>query len=108
MQFVRLGRSSLRVSRLSPGAMGFGDTSWRSWVLALEESRAIFRRATEHGLNVIATRGGGAGPLWDLCSATTGANPIGKAASDRGYSRKHLLEAVERSLRRLQNDYIDL
>jgi len=44
MQQVRLGRSSLRLSRLSLGAMGFGDTNWRSWVLALDDSRAIFRR----------------------------------------------------------------
>jgi aryl-alcohol dehydrogenase-like predicted oxidoreductase len=55
MDYVRLGRSSLKLSRLGLGAMGFGDTSWRSWVLGLADSRAIFRRAIEAGINFIDT-----------------------------------------------------
>lgn len=52
MDYVWLGRS-LKLSRLGLGAMGFGDTSWRSWMLGLEDSRAIFRRAIEAGINFI-------------------------------------------------------
>jgi aryl-alcohol dehydrogenase-like predicted oxidoreductase len=123
MQHVRLGQSSLRVSRLSLGAMGFGDNSWRSWVLALEDSRAIFRRALEAGISVIdtcdyysnglseeivGTLVAEAGPRADLVIATKAGNPMGKAANARGYSRKHLFAAVEQSLRRLKTDYIDI
>lgn len=123
MQHVRLGRSSLCVSRLSLGAMGFGDTRWRSWVLALDDSRAIFRRALDAGIGVIdtcdyysaglsetivGTLVAEAGSRADLVIATKAGNNMGKAANARGYSRKHLFEAVEQSLRRLQTDYIDL
>ncbi len=123
MQQVRLGRSSLRVSRLSLGAMGFGDTSWRSWVLALDDSRTIFRRAIGHGINVIdtcdfysaglsesivGTLVAETGARADWVIATKAGNPMGKAANARGYSRKHLFEAVEHSLRRLKTDYIDI
>lgn len=123
MLHVRLGRSSLRVSRLSLGAMGFGDTTWRSWVLALDESRAIFHRALDRGISVIdtcdyysagvsesivGTLVAEAGPRSDFVIATKAGNPMGNAANARGYSRKHLFEAVEQSLRRLQTDYIDL
>jgi 1-deoxyxylulose-5-phosphate synthase len=123
MQQVRLGRSSLRVSRLSLGAMGFGDTTWRSWVLALDDSRAIFRRALDRGVSVIdtcdyysaglsetivGTLVAEAGSRADLVIATKAGNPMGTAANARGYSRKHLFEALDQSLRRLKTDYIDL
>ena len=123
MQQVRLGRSSLRLSRLSLGAMGFGDTSWRSWVLALDDSRTIFRRALDRGISVIdtcdyysaglsetivGTLVAEQGARAELLIATKAGNPMGRAANARGYSRKHLFEAVEASLRRLRTDYIDL
>ena len=123
MQQARLGRSSLSVSQLSLGAMGFGDTSWRSWVLALDDSRAVFRRALDRGISVIDTCDYYSAGLSesivgtlvaetasraDLVIATKAGNPMGKAANARGYSRKHLFEAVEQSLRRLKTDYIDI
>ena len=123
MQQVRLGRSSLRVSRLSLGAMGFGDTGWRSWVLALEESRTVFRRALDSGISLIDTCDyysagmsetivgsliAETGCRADLLIATKAGNPMGSAANARGFSRKHLFEAVEQSLRRLKTDYIDI
>ncbi|MBI3710459.1 MAG: aldo/keto reductase, partial [Proteobacteria bacterium] len=55
MEYVRLGASGLKVSRLSLGAMGFGDRKWRSWVLPLEESRVVFKRALDAGINLIDT-----------------------------------------------------
>jgi aryl-alcohol dehydrogenase-like predicted oxidoreductase len=122
MQQVRLGRTSLRVSRLSVGSMGFGDTTRRSWVLALDDSSAVFRCALDSGISVldtcdyfsaglsetiVGTLVAEAGSRADLVIATKAGNPMANAANARGYSRKHLFEAVEQSLRRLKTDYID-
>lgn len=123
MEYVGLGKAGLKVSRLGLGAMGFGDRSWRSWVLDLEQSRAIFRRAVEVGINLIDTcdyySGGAseeivgklvaeAGDRAGLVIATKVGNPMGRDANARGYSRKHIIEAAEASLRRLRMDYIDI
>lgn len=123
MDYVRLGQCGLKVSRLALGAMGFGDRSWRSWVLPLEESRAIFRRAADAGINLIDTcdyYSSGVseqivgtliaehGSRADWIVATKVGNPMGKGANARGFSRKHLFEAVDASLRRLHTDYIDI
>ncbi|HEX5325779.1 MAG TPA: aldo/keto reductase [Acetobacteraceae bacterium] len=123
MDHVRLGRAGLKVSRLGLGAMGFGDRSWRSWVLDLEQSRAVFRRAIAAGINFIDTcdyYSAGAseeivgtlvaefGNRAELVIATKVGNPMGRDANARGFSRKHVIEAAERSLRRLRTDYIDI
>lgn len=123
MQYVNLGRSGLKVSRLSLGAMGFGSPEWRSWVLAEEQSRAIARKAFDAGINVIDTcdyysSGRSEEIVGRLCKdfvkrseivlATKVGNPMGKGPNARGFSRKHLFEAVDASLRRLGTDYIDL
>ena len=123
MDCVRLGQCGLKVSRLALGAMGFGDRSWRSWVLPLDESRAIFRRAADAGINLIDTcdyYSSGVsedivgtliaehGARSDWIIATKAGNPMGKGPNARGFSRKHLFEAVDASLRRLRTDYIDI
>ena len=123
MQFVTLGRSNLRVARLSLGAMGIGDRSWRDWVLPEAEGRAIVKRALDHGINLIDTcdyYSNGRSEeavgriLRDLVKreevivATKVGNPMGKGPNARGFSRKHLFEAADASLKRLGIDYIDL
>lgn len=123
MEYVRLGRTGLKVSRLGLGAMGFGDRSWRSWVLDLEQSRAVFRRAVESGINFIDTcdyySNGvseeivGAllaehGNRAEMVVATKVGNPMGRDANARGFSRKHIVHAAEQSLRRLRADHIDI
>jgi aryl-alcohol dehydrogenase (NADP+) len=123
MDTVRLGWSGLKISRLGLGAMGFGDKSWRSWVLDLDQSRAVFRRAIEAGINFIDTcdyySAGvseeivGAlvaehGNRAELVIATKVGNPMGRDANARGFSRKHVIDAAERSLRRLRTDHIDI
>jgi aryl-alcohol dehydrogenase-like predicted oxidoreductase len=123
MQYVRFGGSSLKVSRISLGAMGFGDASWRKWVLDESGSREIMRLAVEAGINLIDTcdfYSSGASEriignaLWEytprdqIVLATKLGNPMGKHPNARGYSRKHIFDAVEQSLRRLNTDYIDL
>jgi aryl-alcohol dehydrogenase (NADP+) len=122
MEHARLGRTGLQVSRLCLGTMTFG--------LQTEESTAvaILDRAAEGGIDFLDTSD--AYPLGgDLstrgiteeilgrwlrgkrdrfivatkCFAQTGPAPF-----DRGNSRKHIMDAVDASLRRLQTDYIDL
>lgn len=123
MEYVRLGQAGLKVSRIGLGAMGFGDRSWRSWVLDLEQSREIFRRAIDAGVNFIDTCDyysagaseeivgklvGEVGSRTGMVIATKVGNPMGRDANARGYSRKHIIEAAEGSLRRLRTDYIDV
>ena len=55
MDYVSLGRSGLKVSRLCLGMMTYGSPSWRDWVLPEAEGRRFFRRALEHGINFFDT-----------------------------------------------------
>ncbi len=123
MQYTRLGNCGLTVSRLSLGIMGIGDKKWRSWVLDVGESKPVVRSALDHGINLIDTcdfYSGGASEsaLGELLNgfidrsqvliATKFGMNMGSAANQRGYSRKHVIEACEASLRRLKTDRIDL
>ena len=123
MDYVNLGRSGLKVSRLTLGAMGFGDQAWRGWVLKEDESRAIIRRALDLGINAIDTcdyySNGRSEEIVgraikdfvkreEIVLATKVGMPMGKGPNARGFSRKHIVEAVDQSLERLQVDYIDL
>jgi aryl-alcohol dehydrogenase-like predicted oxidoreductase len=123
LQYVNVGRSGLRLSRLTLGAMGFGDPKWRSWVLQEDASRAIIRRALDQGINAIDTcdyySSGRSEEIVgraikdfvkrdEIVLATKVGMPMGKGPNARGFSRKHIIEAVEQSLKRLQVDYIDL
>lgn len=123
MEYVRLGRSSLKISRLGFGCMGIGDKGWRSWVLDQGEAIPVLNRALDHGINFFDTcdyySNGrseeilgawlkNAVPRRELVIATKAGNPMGKGPNQRGYSRKHLFEAIDASLRRLGVDYVDL
>jgi aryl-alcohol dehydrogenase-like predicted oxidoreductase len=122
MEHVRLGKSGLQVSRLCLGTMTFG--------LQIDETAAdaILDRAAEAGIDFLDTSD--AYPLGgDLSTkgvteeiigrwmrgkrdrfilATKCFGPTGPAPFDAGNSRKHIMSAVDASLRRLQTDYIDL
>ena len=123
MEYVNLGRTGLRVSRLCLGTMTFGSKDWRPWVLPAYASRPFLRRALDAGINFFDTadmysRGvseeivGRA--LADFASrdqvviATKAFFPMGDGPNDRGLSRKHLFDAIDASLRRLGTDYVDL
>lgn len=123
MDFVRFGRSNLKVSRLGLGAMGFGDGSWRAWVVPEDEARPVIARALESGINLVDTcdfYSAGASEtilgnvLWDVARrdevvlATKAGNPMAPHANGRGFSRKHLFAAIDASLRRLRTDHVDL
>ncbi len=104
--------------------MTYGSKQWQEWVLEEEESRPFIKRALELGINFFDTadaysRGvsekilGQAlkdfGPSRDqLVIATKVFNAMGDDPNQRGLSRKHIMHAIDDSLRRLGTDYIDL
>ncbi|WP_321842334.1 aldo/keto reductase [Paraburkholderia bannensis] len=122
MQYRRFGQTGLSVSRLCLGTMTFG--------LQTEEdvSRLILDKAADAGVNFIDTAdvyplGGGethAGRTEEIVGrwlkgrrerfilATKAVGKVGPSPWDQGASRKHLLDAIDNSLRRLGTDYVDL
>ena len=122
MQYTRLGRSGLQVSKLCLGTMNFG------WDAEEAASFAIMDRALEHGINFFDTanvygwklgeglteqimgrwfRQGG-GRREKVVLATKVFNPMGKGPNDKGLSARHIRLACEESLKRLKTDYLDL
>jgi aryl-alcohol dehydrogenase (NADP+) len=124
MDYVNLGSSGLKASRICVGCMTFGARKWREWVLEEQESRPLIRQAIEAGINFFDTADvysigvseeilGRAlkefGPPRDrLVIATKVFGVMGDDPNQRGLSRKHILHAIDDSLRRLQTDYVDL
>jgi aryl-alcohol dehydrogenase (NADP+) len=123
MQYVNLGKTGLKVSRLCLGTMTYGSREWREWVLTEEESRPFIKRALESGINFFDTADmyslgvsekilGQA--LKDFARrdqviiATKVYNAMGDGPNDRGLSRKHIFDSIDASLQRLQTDYVDL
>jgi 1-deoxyxylulose-5-phosphate synthase len=123
MEYVRLGNTGLKVSRICLGTMTYGTSKWRPWVLDEDASRPFFKRAIELGINFFDTadmysRGmseevtGRAlkefAPRDQLVIATKVFYPVGPGPNDGGLSRKHIFAAIDNSLRRLGVDYVDL
>src|SRR5258705_1136609 len=124
MDYVNLGSSGLKVSRICLGCMTYGSKDWRPWVLEEEESRPFLRRALELGINFFDTADmyslgaseeilGRAlkefGPSRDrVVIATKVYQPMGDDPNQRGLSRKHIMHSIDDSLRRLGTDYVDL
>jgi len=125
MDYVNLGSTGLRVSRLCIGCMSFGDPAWRgwTWVRNEEESRPFVRQALEAGINFFDTAdfySVGASErivgkaLADFARrdevviATKVCLPMGDGPNQRGLSRKHVMESIDASLTRLGTDYVDL
>ena len=123
MDYVNLGKTGLKVSRLCLGCMSFGSSKWRSWVLDDEAARPFVQKALEGGINFFDTADvysqgdservvGGAlkdfAKRHEVVIATKVNGPMGKDANNKGLSRKHIMDAIDRSLQRLQTDYVDL
>jgi 1-deoxyxylulose-5-phosphate synthase len=123
MEYVNLGNSGLKVSRICLGAMTYGTSKWRDWVLDEEESRPFIQRALELGINFFDTA--------NMYSAGASEEVLGRALHDfarreevviatkvyfpyndkpnqGGLSRLHIMRAIDDSLRRLGSDYVDL
>ena len=123
MQTTRFGKTGMKVSRLCLGCMTYGAKSWREWVLDEEESRPFLREAYERGVNFFDTADvysqgvseeivGRAlkelAPRDEVVIATKVHGQMGKNPNGGGLSRKHIMEAIDHSLRRLGTDYVDL
>lgn len=123
MQYVNLGNTGLKVSRLCLGCMTYGSSKWRDWVLDEEASRPFIKRALEAGINFFDTANmysdgvseevtGRA--LHDFASrdeiviATKVFNRMRPDPNGRGLSRKAIMTEIDHSLRRLGTDYVDL
>jgi len=124
MDYVNLGATGLKVSRICLGTMTYGSSKWREWVLDEEASRPLIKQALEAGINFFDTADmyslgaseevlGRAlkdfGPARDkVIIATKVFFPVGDDPNQRGLSRKHVMHAIDDSLRRLGTDYVDL
>lgn len=126
MQYVRLGKSGLKVSRICLGTMAYGDGTKGNhpWALGEAEGRPFFRQALDAGINFFDTA--------NVYSEGVSEEIMGRALKDfarrdeiviatkvhgemrpgdangRGLSRKAILTEIDHSLRRLQTDYVDL
>jgi aryl-alcohol dehydrogenase (NADP+) len=124
MEYVNLGASGLKVSRLCLGMMTYGDPGWRPWILDEEASRPFVKKALDAGINFFDTA--------DMYSKGVSEELTGKLLREfgvrrenvvvatkvffnltdevnaGGLSRKHIMDAIDASLKRLGMDYVDL
>ena len=125
MEYVKFGNTGLEVSRICLGTMGFGDvsTGFHQWVVDEAQSREVIKRALDLGINFFDTA--------NVYSAGTSEEYLGRALKDfadrdkvviatkvnfrmhegpngAGLSRKHILSEIDKSLKRLETDYVDL
>ena len=123
MNYINLGKSGIKVSRICLGTMTYGSPEWRSWVLDEQASRPFIKHALELGINFFDTA--------DMYSLGRSEEIVGRALkdyakrdkviigtkvywqmserpNDKGLSRKHIMDAIDASLRRLGTDYVDL
>jgi len=123
MEYVRLGRSGLKVSRLCLGTMNMGTPQWKPWIFDEAQSEPIVRHALDKGVNFI--------DLADLYSTGVGEEVVGRilkrlvrreeivvttkvgydmasTPNAGGHSRKHIMDGIDGSLRRLDMDYVDV
>jgi aryl-alcohol dehydrogenase-like predicted oxidoreductase len=124
METIRLGKSGLKVSRLCLGMMTYGSSKWRNWVLDEEQALPFVKRALEAGINFFDTADvyslGASEEVLGSTLKTCGArresvviatkvfNAMSDEVNDQGLSRKHILDSIDRSLRRLKMEYVDL
>ncbi len=124
MQYANLGKSGLKVSRLSLGMMTYGTSKWRPWVLDEDASRPFIKKALDAGINFFDTA--------DIYSNGVSEELTGKFLRElgvkresiviatkvffnltdeinaSGLSRKHIMDGIDASLKRLGMDYVDL
>ena len=124
MEYVNLGKSGLKVSRLCLGMMSYGTSQWRPWVLDEEPARPFIEKALETGINFFDTA--------DMYSKGLSEEVLGKSlkhfgvnresvviatkvyfnltgeVNAGGLSRKHIMDAIDASLKRLGMEYVDL
>jgi aryl-alcohol dehydrogenase (NADP+) len=124
MEYANLGRSGLNVSRICLGCMTYGNSRWRPWVLDRDASLPFFRQAWEAGITFYDTAdmySDGvseevtgwalrelAAPRERVVVASKVFHPMGPTGNERGLSRKHIMASIDKTLKRLGYDYVDL
>ena len=124
MQYTNLGKTGLKVSRLCLGMMSYGSKTWREWVLDEEGAKPFVRRALDAGINFFDTADvyslGESEKITgnllkffgvkreNVVVATKVNGQMSDNINDKGLSRKHILDSIDKSLKRLQMDYVDL
>jgi aryl-alcohol dehydrogenase (NADP+) len=122
MQYVNLGRTGLKVSRLCLGMMSYGSKTWKEWVLEGDDARPFVNRALDAGINFFDTADvysfGESERITgrmlkdikreNIVVATKVNQQMSSDPNDRGLSRKHIMDSIDKSLKRLQMDYVDL
>src|SRR5215207_2728090 len=125
MEYARLGSTGMQVSRLCLGCMGFGDAErWvHKWVLNEENSRPIIKKALELGINFFDTANvysiGASEEILgralkdfakrdEVVIATKVHGKMREGPNGGGLSRKAILSEIDKSLKRLETDYVDL
>jgi len=125
MEYVKLGNTGLDVSRICLGCMGFGDPDrWiHSWVLREAESRVIIKKAIDLGINFFDTANvyslGASEEILgralidyanrdEIVIATKVNQRMHDGPNGAGLSRKAIMSEIDKSLKRLGTDYVDL
>jgi aryl-alcohol dehydrogenase-like predicted oxidoreductase len=124
VDYIRLGSAGLKVSRICLGMMSYGTAAERAWHLDEAAAEPIVKAAIDGGVTFFDTAdtysdgvseqitGRLLGRLFDhredYVLATKVYFPMGTGPNDRGLSRKHVLSAIDASLRRLGTEYVDL
>ena len=124
MEYARLGSTGMKVSRICLGCMSYGQAAERNqWTLDEEQSRPYIQRALELGINFFDTADVYSNGVSESVTgralrdfarrdevviATKVRFPTGKGPNDVGLSRKHIMSAIDASLKRLGTDYVDL
>jgi len=124
MDFLPLGNSGLKVSRLCLGCMSYGSSKARPWILDEEAALPFFQQALEAGINFFDTAdlysqgmseevtGRALKKLGvrreEVIIAAKVFYPTGTTPNEQGTSKKHVRHAIDASLRRLAVDYVDL
>ncbi|MER8403028.1 aldo/keto reductase [Mesorhizobium sp. M1348] len=124
MEYTRLGKAGLEISRICFGTMSFGNkTEVRPWVLGIEDARPLFRAAWEGGINFFDTANVYAegtseeitglllkelAPRDEIVLATKVFHRMRRGPNGAGLSRKAILSEIDCSLKRLGTEYIDI
>jgi aryl-alcohol dehydrogenase-like predicted oxidoreductase len=124
VQYVRLGSAGVKVSRVCLGMMSYGDPAWRAWVLDEEHAKPLVARAVDAGVTFFDTADVYSHGVSEEITgrllraffnrrdeyvlATKVYSAMGPGPNERGLSRKHVMSAIDASLRRLGTDHVDL
>ncbi|MFP3456438.1 aldo/keto reductase [Psychrobacter sp. SIMBA_152] len=123
MEYVKLGQSGLKVSRLCLGTMNMGSKEWKPWIFNEKESEPIIAHALDMGVNFIDladfySLGAGEEVVCnvlrriarrdDLVITTKVGYAMSNDINAQGHSRKNIFNAIDNSLKRMGMDYVDI